>query len=195
MPWLQNFYQTQVKNLVFSVTESSCWDLIDLTLACEDSLIRHTTPPWLTSCYQFWQPCCRHWNKTKAMLLMADEKQQFCWRRNKTKALMLIMDGTKQKPWCQKFRSSKKDFFWIQVLSLPCLVRPSNTQSVLMLDFAQNGFVKVVRWISLRCCRFFKIDRWISSSCYIDLSNLMHGFFFVVMDEFLQVVTWICQYW
>ena len=42
-----------------------------------------------------------------------------------------------------------------------------------LLNFAQIvGFVKVVKWISL--------------SCYMDLSNLIHGFLYTV-------VTWTCQ--
>ena len=41
------------------------WDLIDATLACDDSsnlFKSHATPPCLTSCCQFWQPCCWHCN-------------------------------------------------------------------------------------------------------------------------------------
>ena len=32
-----------------------------------------------TSCRQFWQPCCWQLNKTKAMLMMQDEKKLCCW--------------------------------------------------------------------------------------------------------------------
>ena len=53
--------------LVLSVRHSCYWDLVDVTLACDD--LRnfsksHKTSPCLTSCFQVWQPCCWHWNKT-----------------------------------------------------------------------------------------------------------------------------------
>ena len=54
-----------------------------------------------------------------------------------------------------------------QVQSLPCFVSPS----VLLLNFVQIGFVKVVTWIS--------------RSCYMDLSKLIPGF--------LLVFAWVCQ--
>ena len=71
-------------------------------------------------------------------------------------------------------------FYRTRDRSLPCLVSPS----VLLLNFVQVGFVKVVSWISLSCSmdfsklfhRFVQINVWISLICYIDLSKLTHGF-------------------
>ena len=79
------------------------------------------------------------------------------------------------------------------VRSLPCLVHLSLSQSVLLLNFVQIAFVKVVRLICQNWYRdfyklvygFVKFDTWISLySCYLDFSNLIH--------IFLWVVTWIC---
>ena len=49
-----------------------------MTLTCEDSRNlpkSHAISPCLTSCCKFWQPCCWHWNKTKAMLLMSEQNK------------------------------------------------------------------------------------------------------------------------
>ena len=59
-----NFYRTQIQLLLCLVSFSFCWDLIDVTLASEDSR--------KLSCRQF---------------LTANGCQQCCWCRNKTAAM------------------------------------------------------------------------------------------------------------
>ena len=39
---------------------------------------------------------------------------------------------------------------------------------------------------------FVKFDKWISLGCYMDLSNLLHGFVKIGIHRFRKVVTWIC---
>ena len=54
--------------ITFIGPKSFCWDIIDVTLECEDShnlFKSHATFPCLASFCQFWPPCCWHWNKTK----------------------------------------------------------------------------------------------------------------------------------
>ena len=76
------FYRTQVRSLQLpclvrhSLSQSSCWDLIEVTLACEDACNlskSHATSHCivLTAVVSFdSQFSCSHWNKIKAMLLM-----------------------------------------------------------------------------------------------------------------------------
>ena len=56
----RSFYQNKVLSFITlslsqSVSQCSCWDATDVTLACEDSF--HC----LTSCCLFWQPCRWQW--------------------------------------------------------------------------------------------------------------------------------------
>ena len=88
----------------------------------------HATPPCLTSCCQFWQPCCWHWNKTKFTLLMP--KQNPCCRcQMKTIAMLLT---TEQNKILRGGHGVKKRIFFfinifyqIQVRSLPCFISHS----------------------------------------------------------------------
>ena len=99
-----------------------CSDLTDVTLACVK--IRTTSPqptqPLITviSCCQFCKPSCRCRNKTKAMLLMREQKKnmEMMLEQNKshvanartkthdvdasTKEIHLLHAGTKQKQCC-----------------------------------------------------------------------------------------------
>ena len=80
----------------------TCWNLIDVTLACEDS----RNLPCLNSCCQFWQLWCWHWNKINAILYLSEQNKShvvdvgwkqrpFCWCKNKTKALLLMLKQNK----------------------------------------------------------------------------------------------------
>ena len=53
----------------------------------------------------------------------------------------------------------------------------------------QNSISHV--WNLFQIVGFVKIDTWISISCYMDLSNLIHGFLWVVTWT-CKVVPWIC---
>ena len=64
---------------------------------------------------------------------------------------------------------------------------------MLLLNFAHIvGFVKIVRWISLKFLHgFVKIDKWISQSCYMDLLKMLHGLVKVVVV--VVVFLTLCQ--
>ena len=103
-------------------------------------------------------------NKKTTILLTSEQIKikVCCWWWNQTK------------PWCQNSDHLIKNFYTSPNIALP---GPSlNSQSVALLNFAQNGFVKVVRWISL--------------SCYIDLSWLIKGFLQVVTSYFSAFAKW-----
>ena len=51
---------------------------------------------------------------------------------------------------------------------------------MLLLNFVQTGFF-YLDFSKLFIDRFVKIDTWISLSCYMDLLNLLLGFFKVVL--------------
>ena len=61
----------------------------------------------------------------------------------------------------------------------------SQSHCVLLLNCALIvGFVKIVRWISLKFLHgFVRIDKWISLSCYMDFSKVKYGF--------IKIDTWI----
>ena len=77
--WFWLFHQTQVRSLPCLVSQPLRHSMLvvrlDVTLASEDS--RNLSLPY--------QLLSLHWNKTKAILLMLDEKKVFCSCWNKTR--------------------------------------------------------------------------------------------------------------
>ena len=100
-----------------SLPQCSCWNLVDVTLACEDSrnLFEATRPPIpLPAVVSFdshvkdigrkQMPCCSCQNKTKAMLLMLEQNtdKRCCWCWNKTKAMVSKISDHLKTTWiCQ----------------------------------------------------------------------------------------------
>ena len=70
------FYQSQVRSLLPCLVSHSVSPLVKPWLMWPWRVKNHATSSCLTSCCQFWQLCCWHWNKTKVILLMPEQTKK-----------------------------------------------------------------------------------------------------------------------
>ena len=147
-PWVSLSLSPCCENWLVPRPEVGLGNLTNVTLTCEDSRNlpkSHAISPCLTSCCKFWQPCCWHWNKTKAMLLVSEQNKRH-----------VVDAGTKQKTccWCCFFIGPKSK-------SLPCLVSQSISHSLFWGCWVQ----------ATSPCSWW-IKCWIFQNCYMDFSYL-----------------------
>ena len=113
----------------------------------------HATFPSLTSCRQYWQPCCWRWNKTKAILLMP--------KQNKTHAVyarweqkLFVDAGAKQKLFCQCH-------FLFQNKQRPCCWCRMETKAILLMSEQLKGHIPFI-------CHFFTQTKFLENKIYTE---------------------------
>ena len=175
--WAWPFYWTQVHHrfalsVTLSVWQSSCWDLIGVTLACEESRNlskSHTTSPKVTK-HLLALPAV---SVLTAMLMTLEQNKSHvvgdvtkqkscCWCRMKTKAIF-FMSEQNQRLCCWSWNKTKA---WWPIFS------PFH---IWFMEFS----IKLLHWL-------VSID----TSCNMDLSKLIHGFVKVIL-LWTKCVEWV----